>query len=60
MVSIDEIAFCTILCTKIINSPVEMQNELARRLLVASDSTNRFYHHPTGVECIAGRGEQEY
>lgn len=32
---------------------VEMQNELARRSLVATESTNRFYHHSTGVECIA-------
>ena len=60
MVSIGEIAICTILSTKPINSLVEMQNEFAQRLLVASDATNQFYHHPTGVEYIAGRGVQEY
>ena len=60
MVSIGEIAFCTILSAKSNNSPVEMQNEFARRSLVASDAAGRFYHHPAGAECIVARGEQEY
>ena len=60
MVSIGEIVFCTILSTKSINSPVEMQNKIAEYLLVASDADNRFYHHLTGTEWIVGRGEQEY
>ena len=60
MVSIGEIVFCTILSTKSINSLVEMQNEIAGRSLVASDADNRSYHHPTGAECIVGRGEEEY
>jgi hypothetical protein len=60
MVSFGEIAFCTILSTKSINSPGEMQNKIARRSLVACDAANQFYHHPTGAECIVGCGQQEH